>query len=249
MYRTRIAVVCATILLTSALGPRVALADWRSLSGGFLPLFTGGVDFQTSLDSLTVAFIADKDTDDVKELYAVPVTGTTPIKLNPALVSGGDVGIFEIDPLSDRAVFSADRETDGIYQLYSTPMLGGTPAKLNPPIQLQGGGNAGLYSEFFVNPAIPVVAFIARGPTTPGGKVYSNATAGGLLNEVSFNLTSEQRILGFRISPAGDRIVYNIGTRSGGTNAFKGNLYSSLIGGGGNANLTEIADPLFGVDA
>lgn len=339
----------ATALLAFTLLPQPARADWRSLSGGFLPAFSGGVDFQISPDSRTVAFIVDKDTNDVDELYVTPITGTTPIKLNPPLVmngdvenfqfttdgqfviyradqevdnrielyrvpvgggmatklnaplvaggnvmsfkiapdtgrviyvadqetneifelwsisgtggglfklsgtmaAGGNVGIFEIDPLSDRAVFSADRETNGKYELYSmrlVPLGGDTPTKLNPPIQLQGGGDAGLYSEFFVNPIIPVVAFIARGPTTPGGKVYSNATAGGLLTEISFNLTPEQRILGFRISPAGDRVVYNIGTRLGSTNAFKGNLYSSLIGGGGNANLTEIADPLYGVD-
>jgi len=342
-----LAIVIATALLTFAVWPQPAHADWRSLSGGFLPAFSGSMNFQISPDSRTVAFIADKDADDVDELYAVPITGTTPIKLNPplvaggevenfqftpdgqfviyradqevdqrielyrvpvgggmatklnaalvaggnvtsfkiapdtgriayvadqetneifelwsisgtggglfklsgAMVSGGDVGIFEIDPLSDRAVFSADREMDGKYELYSTPMLGGAPTKLNPPITLQGGGDAGLYSEWAINPVIPVVAFIARGPTTSGGKVYSNATAGGLLTEISFNLTPEQRVLGFRISPAGDRVVYNIGTRLGSTNAFKGNLYSSLIGGGGNANLTEIADPLFGVDA
>lgn len=339
--------VCAVALLACALPPQPAHADWRSLSGGLLPAFTGSPSFQISPDSRTVAFTADKDTDGVNELYAVPITGTTPIKLNPplvangdvenfqfttdgqfviyradqevdqrielyrvpvgggmatklnaplaaggnvmgfkiapdtgriayladqetnevfdlwsisgtggglfklsgAMVSGGDVGIFEIDPLSDRAVFSADRETDGKYELYSTPMLGGAPTKLNPPLQLQGGGDAGLYSEFFVNPILPVVAFLARGPTTPGGKVYSNATAGGLLTEISFNLTPEQRVLGFRISPAGDRVVYNMGTRLGSTNAFKGNLYSSLIGGGGNANLTETADPLFGVES
>jgi Tol biopolymer transport system component len=342
-----LAIVIATALLTFAVWPQPAHADWRSLSGGFLPAFSGSMNFQISPDSRTVAFIADKDADDVDELYAVPITGTTPIKLNPplvaggevenfqftpdgqfviyradqevdqrielyrvpvgggmatklnaalvaggnvtsfkiapdtgriayvadqetneifelwsisgtggglfklsgAMVSGGDVGIFEIDPLSDRAVFSADREMDGKYELYSTPMLGGAPTKLNPPITLQGGGDAGLYSEWAINPVIPVVAFIARGPTTSGGKVYSNATAGGLLTEISFNLTPEQRVLGFRISPAGDRVVYNIGTRLGSTNAFKGNLYSSLIGGGGNANLTEIADPLFGVDS
>ncbi len=336
-----------TTLLALALLPQPAHADWRSLSGGFLPTFVGGVNFQISPDSRSVVFIADKDTDDVNELYAVPMTGTTPIKLNPSLanggdvqnfqftpdgqfviyradqavdnrlelyrvpigggqaitlnttlvsggnvsnfkidpdsgrvvyvadqetnevfelwsisgtggglfklsgsmVVGGDVGIFEIDPLSDRAVFSADRETDGTFELYSTPLAGGTPLKLNPPIQLQGGGDAGLYSEWAINPIIPVVVFNARVPLHPRGKVYSIATAGGTLNEISFNMLATQRILGFRVSPVGDRVVFNVGTRSGSTNAFKGNLYSALVGGGGNADLTEPAEPLFGVDS
>jgi hypothetical protein len=66
--------------------------------------------------------------------------------------------------------------------------------------------------------------------------------------QLSFNLLATQRMLSFRISPAGDRVVFNVGTRDGSTNAFKGNLYSALIGGGGAANVTETADPLFGTD-
>lgn len=340
--------IITIIGLSVGLWPQHAHADWRSLSGGLLPAFVGQVNFEISPDSRTVIFVADKDTDDVNELYAVPMTGTTPIKLNPTLVkdgdvtrfaftpdgqaviyladqeadnrvemyrvpvgggdavklnsalvsggnvssfkidgknkrvvyvadqqtnevfelwsisitggglfklngafvAGGDVGLFEIDPLSNRVVYSADQDTDGKFELYSVPVLGGAAIKLNPPLALQGGGDAGLYNEWAINPLIPVVVFIAREAASPGGKVYMMPTAGGQApTQLSFNLLATQRMLGFRISPAGDRVVFNVGTRSGSTNAFKGGLYSALIGGGGAADLTEPADPLFGVDS
>jgi Tol biopolymer transport system component len=347
-YTTLLVITLSTALVAAVAWPHGARAEWRSLSGGFLPEFSDGATFAISPDSRTVAFIADKDVDDVKELYAVPVHGTTPVKLNPPLVSGGnvqsfqwtpdgaavlylaeqevdnrvelyrvpvdggdavklnaplvaggnvssfkidgtnervvyvadqetneifelwsiaitggglfklngtlapggDIGLYEIDPLSDRVVYSADQETDGKYELYSVPILGGSPLKLNPPIALQGGGDSGIYSEFAVNQIIPVVVFVAREAASPGGKVYMIPTAGGLpLTQLSFNLLATQRILNVRISPTGDRVVFNVGTRQGSTNAFKGNLYSVLIGGGGAANLTETADPLYGADS
>ena len=335
----------AAFVISLGLWPKPVHADWHSLSG-LLPEYVSRIDYEISPDSRTVVFIADKDTDDVDELYAVPITGTAPIKLNPplvtngevqrfsfapdgqsviyladqevdnrvemfsvpvsggqaqklnpplvtggnvsqfkidakngrivymadqetnevfelwsisitggglfklngAFVSGGDIGIFEIDPLSNRVVYSADQETDGKYELYSVPVLGGTPLKLNPPIVLTGGGDSGIYSAFEVNPIVPVVVFIAREAGSTGGRVYMIPTAGGSPTQLSFNLLPAQRILSFRISPAGDRVVFNVGTKSGSTNAFKGNLYSQLIGGGGPANVTETADPLFGTD-
>ena len=49
------------------------------------------VAFVISPDGQWVAYVTDADTDGVDELYAVPITGTTPLKLNPPLVAGGSV--------------------------------------------------------------------------------------------------------------------------------------------------------------
>ena len=346
LYRAIVSII-TIIGLSVGLWPQRAHADWRSLSNGLLPKFVDRVDYQISPDSRTVVFISDKDTDDVNELYSVPITGTVPIKLNPplvkdgdvmqfqftpdgqfviyvadqeadnrvelyrvpvggsdavklnpplvaggnvfglfkidgkngrviyradqqtnevfelwsvpiaggasvklngALVSGGNINAFQIDPLSNRVVYTADQETDGKYELYSVPVVGGAVVKLNPPIVLTGGGDDGLCCEFAVNPVIPVVVFIAREAGSTGGKVYMVPTVGSPPIQLSFNLLATQRILSFRISPGGDRVVFNVGTRNGNTNAFKGGLYSALIGGGGAADLTEPADPTFGVD-
>jgi hypothetical protein len=215
------------------------------------PLVAGGnvTDFRIDPDSGRVVYMADQATNEVFELWSVLGAGGGLAKLNGPLVAGGDVGLFQIDPLSDRAVYSADQETDGKYELYSVPLTGGTPVKLNPPIVLGGGGDSGLYSDWDVNPIVPVVVFIAREAGALGGRVYSIPTVGGVTpNLLSFSLLSTQRIRSLRISPLGDRVVFAVTTSLGGQNSSLGNLYSNLIGGGGAANVTETADPLFGTD-
>jgi dipeptidyl aminopeptidase/acylaminoacyl peptidase len=215
------------------------------------PLVAGGnvTDFKLDPDSGRVVYVADQAANEVFELWSVLGAGGGMAKLSGPFVTGGNVGIFRIDPLSDRAVYSADQETDGKYELYSVPLTGGTPVKLNPPIMLGGGGDSGLYSDWDVNPIVPVVVFIAREAGALGGRVYSIPTVGGVTpNLLSFGLLSTQRIRSLRISPLGDRVVFAVTTSLGGQNSTKGNLYSNLIGGGGAANVTETADPLFGTD-
>jgi hypothetical protein len=46
--------------------------------------------FQISSDSARVVYVADQDTNDVLELYSVPLgSSSAPVKLNGALVPGG----------------------------------------------------------------------------------------------------------------------------------------------------------------
>ena len=215
------------------------------------PLVAGGnvAQFKFDVKNGRIVYMADQETNEVYELWSMPIGGGAAIKLNGPFVSGGNIGLFAIDPLSNRVVYTADAETDSKYELYSVPIAGGAVVKLNPPIMLTGGGDSGIYSDFAVNPIVPVVVFIARQADAQRGRLFSIPTAGGIPpTQLSFEMLATQRILSFRISPAGDRVVFNVGTRDGGTNAFKGNLYSNLIGAGNPANVTETADPLFGTD-
>lgn len=215
------------------------------------PLVAGGNVLQFKIDAKNgrIVYLADQETNEVLELWSVPIGGGTAVKLNSAFVTGGNIDSFQIDPLSNRVVYSADAETDRKYELYSVPVAGGTAIKLNPPIVLTGGGDSGICcGDYAVNPIIPVVVFIARQSDAQRGRLYMIPTAGGDLTQLSFEMLLTQRILSFRISPAGDRVVFNVGTRDGSTNAFKGNLYSNLIGATGAADITEKADPLFGTD-
>jgi hypothetical protein len=213
------------------------------------PLVVGGnvTDFQLAAKNGRVVYAADGETNDVVELWSIALSGGGLQKLNGPLTQGGDIGLFELDPLSNRVVYSADQEVDGRFELFSAPVLGGSSTRLNMPITLGGGGDSGIYSEWAVNPVVPVVVFQARNDGLKKN-LFAVPTAGGVPHwQLNFKLLPEQRILNFQVSPAGDRVVFNVGANANNTNAFKGNLYSTLIGGGGNADLTEKADPLYGV--
>ena len=61
--------------------------------------------FMISPNSKHVVYRADQDTDEVLEIYSVPITGGTPVKLNGSLVPGGDTSWFELSPDSSRVVY------------------------------------------------------------------------------------------------------------------------------------------------
>ncbi len=70
-----------------------------------------------------MVYLADQDTDNVFELYSVPIGGpaTAGIKLNGTLVAGGDVSPgFQISPDSGRVLYIADQDTDNVFELYMT---------------------------------------------------------------------------------------------------------------------------------
>lgn len=106
-------------------------------------LVSGGnvldTQFRLTPDGNRVVYVADRDADEIFELYSVPVTGpiTATVKLNGALTSGGDVGyffpsgtptFFYITPDSSRVIYFADQDTDNSYELYSVPVDGSSPA-------------------------------------------------------------------------------------------------------------------------
>ena len=76
-----------------------------------------------------MVYWADQETDNVYELYSVPLGGPAAagVKLNGAMVTGGYVHNFLISPDSSRVVYLADQQTDNVYELYSVP-LGGPAA-------------------------------------------------------------------------------------------------------------------------
>jgi len=205
-------------------------------------LVSGGnvTEVRVDPDNVRVVYKADQQANEVFEIYSVPLAGGTPVKLNATLVTGGDVSAFEVDPISNRVVYTADQEVDGRYEIYGVPIAGGAPVKLNPP------GSRDTY-YFQINPSLQVVVFSAR----PGGSnneyLYMNATAGGLLTELNSPLASNQNVFGYRISPDGARVVYNITTMTSTLGVTQGNLYSVLIGGGSSTLLTTAVDPGFGV--
>ncbi|MGH9868011.1 MAG: FG-GAP-like repeat-containing protein [Candidatus Polarisedimenticolia bacterium] len=119
-------------------GPVVKL-NGSLVAGGIIAEIAGpGVLFLISTNTSRVVYLADQDTDEVYELYSVPIAGGPVTRLNGTLVAGGQVlGGTDtltgpsISPDGLRVLYRADQETNNRYELYSVPIGGGTPARLS----------------------------------------------------------------------------------------------------------------------
>ncbi|MCX7590860.1 MAG: right-handed parallel beta-helix repeat-containing protein, partial [Kiritimatiellae bacterium] len=69
-------------------------------------------------DSGRVVYMADQPTDEVFELFTVPITGGTAMRINSALVAGGDVKFFMLTGNSYRALYIADQAADEVDEVY-----------------------------------------------------------------------------------------------------------------------------------
>lgn|GEM_PF-1056367 len=87
------------------------------------PLASGGdvftSDLQFSPTGDRVVYSADQDANNVNEIYIVPSTGGTPVKLNAPLILGGDVFEVQFSPNGSRVIYLADQDTDNTGELYS----------------------------------------------------------------------------------------------------------------------------------
>src|SRR5262245_909630 len=116
------------LILAVTLWPQRAQANWRSLSG-HMRADLGNLTYEISPDSKLVAFVADKDTTNVRELYAMPITGTHPVKLNPPLVAGGFVYAASFTPDSKDLLYLAYQDVAKREDLYNVPVKGGPSVK------------------------------------------------------------------------------------------------------------------------
>lgn len=101
------------------------------ISGEQVPFGDVKTNFQISPDGQRVVYRADQDTDGVIELFSVPITGGTAVKLNPPIAnSRGGVSGFAISPDGQRVVYMAKQDGDGFVALFSVPITGDEEATL-----------------------------------------------------------------------------------------------------------------------
>jgi Tol biopolymer transport system component len=135
----------------------------------------------------------------------VPLTGTTPIKLNPPLAAGGVVNLFQISPDGSHVIYLADQDVDQRRELYSVPIAGGPAVKLNGP--LVSGGNVGI--NFRIAADTGRVVYIADQQSNDVLELYSVPIEGGAFVKLNPALVSGGDLLTFNIDPASDRVVYS----------------------------------------
>jgi Tol biopolymer transport system component len=203
-------------------------------------------NFQISPDSSRVVYVADQETATVSELYSVPLGGpaATGIKLNGALVTGGNVSSFRISPDSGRVVYFANQQTATVSELYSVPLGGpaATGIKLNGA--LVTGGNV---SSFRISPDSGRVVYLADQQTDNVYELYSVPLLGPAAAGVKLNVTQVVGdVISFSISPDSSRVVYSADQET--VNIFE--LYSVPLGGpaaaGVKLNVTLVAGDVIG---
>jgi Tol biopolymer transport system component len=136
-----------------------------------------------SPDGSRVVYVADQDTDEVLEVFSVPIAGGTPVKLNGPMATGGDVQTngLSFSPNGSRVLYVADQETDGLSELFMVPVAGGTPVRVNGPMVTGGGANtAG--GQF--TPDGSRIVYVAQQDTAGTAELYSriirlHSTKGG----------------------------------------------------------------------
>ena len=161
--------------------------------------------YQVSPDGSTVVYRADRDTDDVLEIYSVPIGGGPSTKLNDTLPRGGDVAAdFQISPDGSTVVYRADQDSDNVDELYSVPIGGGPSTKLNGPLTVGGDVRSAQ-----ISPDGSTVVYRADQDTNFTYELYSVPIGGGPSIKLNGTLPGGGEVAaGFQVSPDGSTVVY-----------------------------------------
>jgi Tol biopolymer transport system component len=221
--------------------------DVVQLSG---TMVTGGdlSEYEVSADSSRVVYQADQHTDNVSELYSVPVGGPAGagVKLNKPMATGGDVSTFSISGDSSRVVYRADQDTNGLYELYSVPISGpaGSGIKLTAPEVF--GGTSLHVNNFSLSPDGAWALYHAKLDDAPCWELYSVPAAGPAAQGVKLNgplpTGAYGVVMEIRISPDSSRVVYHADQDT----ALQLDLYSVPIGGPATAAVKLNRPPVAG---
>jgi Tol biopolymer transport system component len=189
-------------------------------------------DFRLTGDGQRVVYCADQQTDNVLELYSVPIAGGGVTKLNGALVAGGNVDqfFFRIAANSQRVVYRADQETNNRWELFSVPILGGAVTKLNGVLVADGD-----VDSYEISANSLRVVYTADQQTVR--ELYSVSIAGGAVTKLNGVLVAGGNVGGKKISPDSQRVVYAADQQT--DSVYE--LFSVPILGGA---ITRLNDPL-----
>lgn len=196
--------------------------------------------YEVSPDGNTVVYIADRDTDDVFEIYSVPISGGANTKLNGTIVSGGDVSFgagkrFQISPNSQTVVYLADQDIDGTPELYSVPIGGGSVVKLNGTLAGTDGVRA-----FKISPDGQFVVYVADELDNFDDELYSVPIGGGASTKISqpdigigdvfttFQISSDSQWVVYvaNADDSSDNEIYSVPIQGGTINKLNGTLVS-----------------------
>jgi Tol biopolymer transport system component len=173
--------------------------------------------FLISPDSSTVVFISDHETQDVFELFSIPVTGGPLTKLGGPLVEGGQIVDFSLASDSTKVVYSAKQTDLSGADLFVVPTTGGAPTQLSSDVRVV---------DFAISANNAMVAYSAMEAMT--AELFSVPMTGGAPMKLSGPLVAGGNVVpGFTISPDSSRVLYRADDQVDGS--F--NLFSASLSG------------------
>lgn len=159
-----------------------------------------------------IAYLADQESDGVKELYLARVEGdtTTPaVKLNSTLIANGNVIAFHWSPDGRWIAYEADQESDNLFELYLVDVSGaepGTPVKAHS--SLAPGTTLGHVTW---SPTSQRLVYIADQEVHSRYELWSVDTSGATPTspqKVNTALPVDGWVNDVAWAPAGERLVY-----------------------------------------
>lgn len=161
-------------------------------------------------------FIADKDVNNIDELFAAFNDGTEIIKLSDQLVVRGNVAAFRISPNGIFAAYVADQDTAGVFELYVVP-VDRTPDETAVKVsgEMAGNGILQLPSGEYVfgwSPDSSRIAYVADQNTLRVFELFTSTPDGienDLISDLPDPMTSPDRdVQNFAWEPASNLIAY-----------------------------------------
>jgi Tol biopolymer transport system component len=185
-------------------GAPVVKLNGLLVKGGMVWNAARAKHFQITPDSTRVVYLADQDIDEQVELYSVPVSGGSTIKLNGALPAGGDVdSLFNVTPDSLRVIYRADQSTDGIGELYSVAVIGSPTIKLNASLPV-----GGQMISYQMPPGSKRILYTAEQDTAGVAEIYSVPVTGGFPVKLTPALVSGGDVSTNTVTADGSRLIY-----------------------------------------
>jgi len=198
-------------------------------------------DVQISPDSSRVVYRADQNTDEVRELFSVPIVGPADsgIRLNGIIAFGGNVSTgFKISPDSSRVVYRADQQFDEIVELYSVAIANPNDVVKMNSVLVAGGD---ISESFRISADNQYVIYLADQQTNDIVELYSVPLTGPSSAGIKLNpiLAPGGNVSSFEISPDGGRVVFRAAVLS-----LSLDLYSVPVAGPSSAS-TRLNKNLF----
>ena len=189
--------------------------DGREIIKLSADLVSGGnvVDFKISPDGIFAAYVADQKTDQVFELYVVPVDknfGDRAVKVSGFFMAGdgikeispGDYA-FEWSPDSSRVAYLADQRVAGVIELFSSEPSGSNNARLS---QLPATDRE--VEEFKWAPDSRQIAYRADQEINDVADLYTTSPTELISLRITSGLGPGQQTAEFNWAPNSSRIAF-----------------------------------------